>query len=384
MPLREAGMKALLMPLVAGVLAGCASAPTVDVPRQLFADSRFRPPAERVTADDLFALNDEMRDLASNLLRGDFERNGSYAALLEELKQGLRLDYDAAGTRPAAQTFATRSGNCLSLVILTAALAREVGVPVHYQSVIGWDAWSRNDGIAFLSGHVNLRVGIGPPVGGRGPEGHTIDFVAPQSAARSFVRPVSEAMLVGMYLNNRAAEALVNGDLDTAYWWARKAIESAPGYLAASNTLGVIYLRHDNLREAEQVFRYIVAREPEYINALTNLAKVVERTGRAEEAAALWKQVAEVQPYPPFYFLDQGQAALERGDAEAALDLFERELRRLPYSDEVHFAIAIADFRRGDLRAARKHLSLAQEYSLTPDRRNIYGAKLAQIKAMMN
>jgi hypothetical protein len=36
----------------------------------------------------------------------------------------LRLDYDSAMTRNATEAFAARSGNCLSLVLMTAAFAR--------------------------------------------------------------------------------------------------------------------------------------------------------------------------------------------------------------------------------------------------------------------
>jgi transglutaminase-like putative cysteine protease len=46
----------------------------------------------------------------------------------------IRLEYDAAVTRNAAQAFEARTGNCLSLVIMTAALARELGLTVRYQS----------------------------------------------------------------------------------------------------------------------------------------------------------------------------------------------------------------------------------------------------------
>ena len=39
----------------------------------------------------------------------------------------LKLEYDAARTKNAAATFASRTGNCLSLVIMTAAFAKELG-----------------------------------------------------------------------------------------------------------------------------------------------------------------------------------------------------------------------------------------------------------------
>jgi Tfp pilus assembly protein PilF len=376
-------MKALLNAVVAAALSGCAAVPMSEVPRHLFADARFGPPAVPVTADDLFDLSEPMRQFADNEVRRAIERNGTYFGMFHTLKDQLRLDYDASGSRPAVQTFESRAGNCISLVILTAAFAKHLGMPVYYQSVVGQSTWTRTAGIAFHSGHVNLKVGARDSAlpAGRGSDGLTIDFLAAPMAASFGAHPVSEETLIAMYLNNRAAEAVVEGDLDTAYWWGRAAIEADPAFLAAANTLGVIYLRHGDAREAENIFHYTLLREPANVKVITNLFQLYRRLGRDSEAAAMQRRLAELEPFPPFYFLDQGQAALERGDAASALALFKRELKRLPYNDEVHFALALADYRLGELDKARKHLALAERYSTTRDRRSLYSAKLAHLQA---
>lgn len=376
-------MKALLNAVLAAALSGCAAVPMSEVPRHLFADDRFRPAAVPVTADDLFELSEPMRQFADTEVRYAIDRSGTHFGMFNTLKDQLQLDYDASGSTPAARTFELRAGNCISLVILTAAFAKHLGVPVYYQSVIGQSTWTRSAGIAFHSGHVNLKVGSRENThpAGRGVDGLTIDFIAPPAAASFSAHPVSESTLIAMYLNNRAAEAMVDGDLDTAYWWARAAIEADPAFLAATNTLGVIYLRHGDAREAEDALRYTLLREPANAKVITNLIHLYQRHGRGSEAAALRRQLAELEPFPPFYFLDQGQAALERGDAVSALALFKRELKRLPYNDEVHFALALADYRLGEVERARKHLALAERYSTTRDRRSLYSAKLAHLQA---
>ncbi len=90
----------------------------------------------------------------------------------------------------------------------------------------------------------------------------TVDFVPPELAGGFSTRPISEATIVAMYMNNRAAEALTEGHVDDAYWWARAAIGEAPRFFSAYNTLGVVYQRHGNLPEAEQVLAYALEREP--------------------------------------------------------------------------------------------------------------------------
>jgi Tfp pilus assembly protein PilF len=367
-------MRALMLSSIALALAGCASAPVAEVPRQLFADALF-PAWYKPLPEDLFAVSDDMRHFAATRVKGPYLNIGPQDGLAEALRRELRVEYDATSTTPAALTFASRSGNCLSLVILTAAFAKHLDIPFTYQSVHGVDNWSRAAGIAFRSGHVNVRLGS-PRDAGR-----VVDLMTAVSAPKVFMQPIPETTIVAMYSNNRAAESLVDGQLETAYWWARAAVEAAPDYVSALNTLGVVYERHDNLREAEAVLRFALAREPENVHVLTNLANVVERNGRLADARVLRDRLALIDPHPPFHFLDLGLAALDRGDSRSALTLLNQELRRMPYNEEVHFALARAEAREGDVAQARRHLALAAEYSTTRDRRNIYGAKLAHLKA---
>ena len=102
------------------------------------------------------------------------------------------------------------------------------------------------------------------------------------------------------------------------------------------------------------------------------------------EAEQVKQQLAAIEPYPPFHFLDLGLEALERGENETARMLLTKELKRMPYYDEVHFALAIADFRQGELRRAERHLGMAVKYSTTRDRRDIYGAKLNHLRGVVN
>jgi Tfp pilus assembly protein PilF len=374
-------MRRLLMTLAAAALAGCATVRVGETPAHLFADSHFAPPAQPPRTDDLFALDDAMRAFADGVLAERMEREGAHVGIFEALRERLTLDNDAPGTRPAAATFAARTGNCLSLVVLTSAFARHFQIPVHYQAVQGLDTWSRAGGIAFYSGHMNLRLGLreGPVADARSIAGLTIDYIGDSNRFSS--HPVSEQTLVAMYANNRAAEALLEGDLDQAYAWVRAAVAADAAYLAPVNTLGVIYLRRGLLGRAESAFEHVLRLEPANANAMMNLVLTLARDGRRNEADDWRRRLAALSPYPPFYFLDEGLAALERGEAAQARDLLQRELARMPYNEEVHFAIARADVRLGDVELARKHLVLAQRYSTARTRRDIYSAKLATLRA---
>jgi Tfp pilus assembly protein PilF len=375
-------VKRLICALMTAALAGCAGAPPVS-DASAFDDAAFAAPGE-VIDPDIFALSPEMRAYLETTIGPMVRHKGTRRGLFEALSKDLRIEYDAAETRTAAQTFAAHSGNCLSLVILTAAFAKELHIRVTYESVRGYETWSRDEGLAFHNGHVNIVLGTAPFGGMRLADNEppmTIDFVPPSESLTRYSQSIREDVVVAMFLNNRAAEILAAGDVERAYWWARAAVAASPAFLSSYNTLAVVYQRHGDLPDAERALRYVLARQPENTKVLSNLAGLVAQQGRADEAAKLRAQVAEIEPIPPFYYLDRGLEALRRDDNRSALDLLEKELERMPYDDEVHLAMAVADMRLGNPDEAKHHLALAMENATTRSQHDIYAAKLRQLKA---
>lgn len=368
------------------LLGGCATAPPVPgAPPELFADARFAPPSARIDRADVFALSDDMKRYVREDMAPLLHRQGRLRGLLEALgsRARLRLDYDAASTRNAAEAFEARSGNCLALVVMTAAFAKELGLPVVYQSAYVDETWSRAGDLYLKSGHVNVTLGrhLFEAVGRRDRDGATVDFLPPDRVQGLRTRRIDESTVVAMFMNNRAVEALVQGQVDDAYWWAREALQADPGHGASYNTLGVVYLRHGDLAHAERSFARLLQREPDNVQALANLAQVMDRAGRAADAAQLRRTLATLEPHAPFHFFQLGQAAMARGDFGPARELFAREVARDPHYHEFHFWLAVAHLRLGDEPQARKHLALAAEYSPTRGDRDLYTAKLAWLRS---
>ncbi len=372
------------------LLSGCASMAPHQAPplAPLFADAAFQPPLVAANADDLFTLSPAMRAyLRSPAFAGALRQKGAVEGLVDALyrKGDLQIQYDAGSTRTAAQTFDARAGNCLSLVVMTAAFARELGLAVRLQSVGVDDSWSRNNGLYLVSAHINLA--LGPPPGERlgvasSKPMTVVDFLPQQDAAAFPAVPVDEDDVAAMFLNNRAAEALVADRIDDAYWWARAAVLKRPASIPAYNTLAVIYQRHGDLARAEAVYRAALAREPENLVVMRNLEPVLAALGKHDEAQALVKRLATIEPTPPFYFFHRGVAAYERGEYETARALFAREVKRMPYYDEFHFWLALAYLRLGEPDQARAQLALAFETSTRGATRDLYAAKLAHLRSL--
>lgn len=366
------------------LVSGCASRPLLPPADSLFDDSLFAPATELVDASAVFALSPAMRDYLDGPITAQIRQHGPRRGLFEAVRGGLRLEYDATMTRNAAQTFEARAGNCLSLVIMTAAFARQLGIPVRYQSVFGQDTWSRGEELMVLSGHIN--VGLGASGRDRQRDGEqsvmTVDFLPPEELRGQYRQEVSEATVLAMYMNNRAAETLAQGQVDQAYWWARAAIGAAPDYQSAYNTLGVIYLKHGKPPQAERALRHALERMPGDVQALSNLADLLEEQGQSAEAAALRARLARLSAEPPYHYFDLGLAALRREDYREARRLFRKELTRMPYAHEIHFALAMVHLRLRESRLASQELRLALDSSTTRSSRDLYAAKLDHLREL--
>jgi tetratricopeptide (TPR) repeat protein len=368
-----------LVLVLSSMLGACATAP-VAPPATLFQDSAFAAPAERMDPADIFALSPDMRQFLDARVV-PYVKGGTRLALLDALytDSQLTLEYDAEITRNAAQAFAARSGNCLSLVVMTAALAKALDLRIRYQNVRVDETWGRDGHIQFSVGHVNITL-MDRQLG-RGSGETIIDFLPPRDLPKQHGRPIDEKTVVAMFFNNRAVESLIRGRLDDAYWWAREAIAQEPSYLIAYNTLGAIYERRGLPGTAEKVFTYVLARDPDNVHVIANLVAALNEQGHTAEAQAWSRIMTKLDPNPPFSFFNRGLAAMKDHDYPRARDLFAKEVDRDPYYHEFHYWLAAAYVGLGNYGEARKHLMVAMENSTTRRDHDLYAAKFAWVAA---
>jgi Tfp pilus assembly protein PilF len=373
--------------LASTLLAACASVPPVAAPPfSLWHDEAFAPVDSLVDADQVMQVSEAMRQYLKRELAPLLKQQGPVQGLVTALTQPewLKLHYDVSMTRTAAQAFESRSGNCLSLVILTAALANELGLQVHFQEVVTDELWSREAGMYVTSGHVNVTLGrtLGWPRGYDSNPLLTIDFLPPAQAQTLPTRPLSERTVLAMFMNNRAAEAIAQQDLDLAYAWARAAIYQDPGLMSTYNTLAVVYLRHGQAQAAEASLRHLLVLMPMHVQGLSNLVLALRAQGRQSEAEAIASVLRQREKVAPFEYFNLGMAALQAGDALTARRWFQKELARDPDYHEFHFALARAELKLGHAEAAQHELELAVTNSPRRATMDLYSAKLAHLRQM--
>ncbi len=378
-------MKTLATLLISVLLVSCAGAPPLPPPAALFHDELFAAPSAPIVPEAALAMSPAMRDYLGTKFISRLRPTDRRRQLIDALYRGdLKLEYDAAMTRTAAQAFEARSGNCLALVMMTAAFAKELGLTVRYQAVVGEEAWDRSDELYIAIGHVNLLLEDNVPQTGFAftQLPLVVDFLPPNDARVLDTRQIDEPTVVAMYLNNRAVESLTQGRLDDAYWWARAAIRSDPGLLGAYVTLGVVYRGAHQAALSEQVLRHVAEREPDNVYAMSNRVLALRDLGRADEADALALRLAALDPHPPFSYFREGMAALHDGHVEAARRLFAKEVARAPYHHEFEYWLAVSYMELNDADRATLHLTRAMDISTTRKDHDLYAGKLDRLKAL--
>ena len=372
-------------------LAACADAP---LPPQasgsppLFADASFAPPSERLSAADVFAVSPEMRAYLDTRVAELADRRGEARGLVESLftDRRVRVDYDAGFTRTAAQAFAAHAGNCLSLAIVTGAMAKALGLDVRYQAVETREHWERDGDLLELVGHVNVTVGPMAPKSQVWSADHdrwTVDFLPDRDLRQLDTEPITEARVAAMFMNNRAAESLARQGVDDAYWWVRRGIEADPSFAGLYNTLGVTYLRKGMLPEAEAALRFAVSKWPGSAETWSNLALVLRRSGQVALAERVERDHPPTTAAQVVVAVEDGMKANAAGDYVHALALLKRALHTPADNHQLHYLLAVTYLNLGDRLHAAEQLQLAEEFSTTARQRTIYMTKAEMLRSTM-
>ncbi len=355
----KSGFRSLALPALCLAMVSCSAYEPIDPQELLFDDLAERVGAERAASVAVpFEIDDEIRAVLHGRAMPIGSENARTRAILDIVFESLDLQYSLSPTRDAIGTFRARSGNCLSFVNLFVGMAREVRLNPFYVEVTDFQRWKYRDGVVVSQGHI---------VAGMSVDGNlsTFDFLPYQAKAYRDFEPIDDLTAIAHYYNNIGAEALLDGDLEKAEEALSLAVDLDPDFNKALNNLGVFYLRSDRTDDAVRLFREALERDPADVALLTNLARALQTTGRAQEASELLAQLDEVSQTSPFYFVYRGEMALGEGDTTKALEFMREALRRDSEVPEVHVGLVKVYLALGEMSKARHHLERALRLDAT-------------------
>jgi tetratricopeptide (TPR) repeat protein len=274
----------------------------------------------------------------------------------------LNLLYQGDANTNANNTFHSQEANCLSMSIMTYALATEAGFDVNFQQIMIPEYWTRRAGFSLLNGHINIEM-MAPKQSNVfviNPRSYVVDF-DPQPARRRFPKKVvSKQAVLAMFYNNKGADAILRKDYVSAYAYFRQALVVKPNFYSVWVNLGILYRLSEYFPQAETAYQNALIINPSSLTALENLAYLYNFTGRNEEAEMILAKVKKRRNSNPYYHVNLGEQELEQRHWDKALAHFRRALALDRGKHEVYFGLARAYFEIGELQQSERYLKQAK------------------------
>lgn len=347
-------------------LAGCAAAPGAPPPTGLpWRDQAFGYDAAlvSVTREDLFRLDAGLAAKLDDPRVARFTAQGRLEHLVALVfgPEARDFSYTGGHTTIAAETWRRKRGDCLSLTVLTYALARALQLPARMQEVRVPVAFDRRGGVDFLNRHVNVLIRNNATLylmnGSRRSGDLIIDFEPQTGSWREGVALSDDGILARFY-NNLGAEFLALGNPAAAYAHFKAAILADAGYSPSYGNLAQLYQRRGLLRDAEQLLLYAIALNDDSDIPLHSMHQLLVSQGRQSEALQYAGILRSRQDKDPYYWIGVGVDYLKREDSRNAVRALERAQALTSGFQEVHRYLAIAYWRAGEQARARDQLSL--------------------------
>ncbi len=379
--------------LICGSLSSCANLGNNKL-NQSGLSTNFPDSIQQLTSPELFtqrpviphpaalhALSDaQATDLLAVLNDPRKHRTPRHELLFKYLQDTTSNFTYYGQTLPASAALALQSGNCMSLAVLTTALAKVAGIEIGYQLMEDVPVFEYEGNLVIKGVHLRTilyQAAWTPPIFSTlliARPGLQVDYFPTQR--ERFIANVSEARYLAMYYQNVAVEALEQGNLDSAYWHALEALHYAPNHSAAINTLAVAHRRSGDHARAEQLYLRGIEIAEDKLALLKNYQALLMYTGRTEEAAKIGARLDTMDDPSPYHWLHLAQSAEQAQDFASARRYYRKAIELAPNLHEAHLGLALASYQAGELQPARRALEVAIAKANKPATKRLYEAKL--------
>lgn len=365
------------------LLSACQSTQTTNLnPYPYLLDEPFSGfesiPIE--SEQDIFQLTPEAKDFVSTTLQGISNQEKRIEALVAAIfnRSDFNMLYDNSANTTASQTFANRSANCLSLSIMTYALANDAGIHVKFREIEIPEYWTRKEGYSLLNGHINLKLSAYNPAAVLNFKirSMTVDF-DPFSPKKYFpANKVDKSRVIAMFYNNKGAEALVENNHTQAYAYFREAVLTDNQFQGAWANLGILYRKTGHFDGAESVYNEALRLNNDNLTIWENLAVLHRHMGRHDNADEIIDKVESKRRNNPYYHFILGEQQFDSGDYNLALTHYRRAIRLDNSHHQFYFGMAKVHAAMGDKESALSWLKRARSNTTLEDIKERYQYKM--------
>ncbi len=295
-------------------------------------------------------------------------------------------------TNTANESLTQNQGNCLSLAIVTTALAMLANVDIGYQLVETEPVYQKEGDVILSSQHIQsvlFESRITQPGKFNISRNRMIIDYFPTYNSR-VLRKVNDAEFRSMFYTNKATEEIIKENYHTAYWYLKKALELMLGDPNAINIMAVIHERAGFLDIAEQLYLFGIDNSVnekkqlhQYLDIMNNYYFLLKRQNRESEATEISKKIDKHNILNPFKWINLGNTAYNNRDYKKAISYYKKASRIAPYLHESYAGIARSEFQLRNMKSTETSLKKAYKNS-RESMRDLYQKKLELLKQLFD
>lgn len=291
----------------------------------------------------------------------------------------------------ATQAMSLNQGNCMSLAILTTALAKVVGIEFGYREVHTMPIFEQKNNLLLSSSHVQTKLfdaslsNLAKSVAKNSSSqvalrsGIIVDYFPSKTNLKS--RFISYAQFVAMFYRNIASDALVDNELNLAFAYAVKAYEMDKTSPQILNLLAVLHRRAGDEESAESIYQLARAYDNNSVTVLSNYIVLLEKQGRQAEASEYREQMETLEDPNPYIWLEQAYLAQNQDDHSGAISYFHKVIKLAPYVHQAYIGLYQSYMKKSKPILASKALEAGIEWAYAPKERKQFKYKLYGLRA---
>ena len=313
----------------------------------------------------IFALDNAakifVRDAISGVRSNDDKARSLMLSIFD--RSNLDLIYELSANTNASDTFNNASANCLSLSIMTYAMAQEAGFAPQFQIVDIPEYWTRRSGYTFISGHVNLRITFKGEIARQRlfDNALLVDFDPQTRVKKFFTTGTTKQTIVGMFYNNKGADALLNRNYDKAYAYFKAALLSSSSHAGTWVNLGLLYRKMGLYELAHIAYTQAITVDKDYSTAWENLAFLYDKTGNSKEATEIRSRLESKRMTNPFYHQMLAEVSNDEGNLNSSISHYEKAIRLDGSQHQFYFGLASVYFKKHDYAQSKRYLKIAKK-----------------------
>lgn len=346
----------------------------IDDKTKLYQDHAFQHiPIDSIeTQNDIFAIDQEMKDMVRYILRRENDEEEKAKLLLEYIfsSNHIAMSYDTNANVTAIDAFHGKKANCMSLTIMAYALGKEAGMSLQFQDIEVPEYWVRRGTHQLLMGHVNLLItrrqtSASNRIWSR--ELLQIDF-DPGAEKQHFPRKIIRKNTVtAMFYNNKGAEAMVNKEFNKAYVYLKAATQIDPKFSSAWGNLGILYKLKGLHELAMSTYKYALNLSPNDYTALENLSLLFSKMGNIDEYTKISKILHNKRNENPYYHALLSDEAQFKGDNNSAISHLKKAININASFHEFYYTLSTLYYKTDQIylaqSAIKKALKLNKNFS---------------------